>query len=395
MSGATTVAVFTDNDFEKVNGVTSALTAVLTHVPDDLKVRVYTASRLGADCPDYLALQSWGVGIPFYGEMQMYWPPYRTFLQRLRADGVEVLHLTTPGPMGLAALAAATRLGLPLVGSFHTDLEAYTTMLSGHPALGAFMRHYMRWLYGHCRHVLVPSAATRALLVASGLPADRIDVWGRGVDTDVFTPRRRSAALRAQWRADETRPVLLYVGRVSKEKRVDLLPGLHDALLRLGIEHRLVVVGDGPWRAELTRRCPDAVCLGTLGRDSLAEVYASADVFVFPSMTDTAGNVVLEAQASGLPVLVSGTGGPREQMLPDLSGVVCADAPDAWTVQAGRLLTDVGLRRLMGAAARGYALSRGWDDALAPLYDTYRRARVSPPAQVPAVISGARARHVA
>ncbi len=400
MRPATSVAVFTDNDFEKVNGVTTALTAVLAHVPDDLRVRVYTASRLGADCPDYLALPSWGVGIPFYGEMQMYWPPYRAFLERLRRDRVEVIHLTTPGPMGLAALAAAHHLGLPLVGSFHTDLAAYTTMLSGRPALGRFMRGYMHWLYSHCERVLVPSVATRALLTASGTPAGRIGVWARGVDTERFTPERRSAELRAQWRANDRRPVLLYVGRVSKEKRVDQLPGLHDALVRLGIDHRLVVVGEGPWRAELSRRCPDALCLGTLGRDRLAEVYASADVFVFPSTTDTAGNVVLEAQASGLPVLVSGAGGPREQMLPDVSGVVCADAAEAWTVPAARLLTDAGLRHLMGAAARGYARSRRWDHALLPLYDTYRRAarqtQAEPvPAPAPSLPERGHTRHVA
>ena len=396
MRPATSVAVFTDNDFEKVNGVTTALTAVLAHVPDDLRVRVYTASRLGADRPDYLALASWGVGIPFYGEMQMYWPPYRAFVQRLRRDRVEVIHLTTPGPMGLAALAAARHLGLPLVGSFHTDLAAYTTMLSGRPALGTFMQGYMRWLYSHCERVLVPSAATQALLTASGTPSGRVGVWARGVDTERFTPDRRSAELRAQWRASDRRPVLLYVGRVSKEKRVDHLPVLHDALIRLGVDHRLVVVGEGPWRAELSRRCPDALCLGTLGRDRLAEVYASADVFVFPSTTDTAGNVVLEAQASGLPVLVSGAGGPREQMLSDVTGAVCADAIDAWTAPAARLLTDTGRRHLMGAAACGYARSRRWDQALRPLYDTYRRAARRPEAEpAPAVPAGVHPRHVA
>ena len=118
----TAVAIFTDNDFEKVNGVTTSLSAVLAHAPEDLAIRIYTASRLGVDVPDYLALPSWGVGIPFYPDMQMYWPPYRSLIERLVADRVRVIHLTTPGPLGLAALAAARRLSLPLVGSFHTDL---------------------------------------------------------------------------------------------------------------------------------------------------------------------------------------------------------------------------------------------------------------------------------
>lgn len=365
------VAIFTDNDFEKVNGVTTALSAVLAHPADDIAVRVYTASRLGADRPDYLALESWGVGIPFYGEMRIYWPRYRALVRHLQRDDVDVVHLTTPGPLGLAAVAAARRLGRPLVGSFHTDLARYTTLLSGRASLGAFMEWYMRRLYGHCQRVLVPSEATRRLLVEAGTPADRIASWGRGVDAETFSPSRRSHEQRLAWRADD-RPVVLYVGRVSEEKGVRLLPGLHEALLRLGLDHRLVVIGDGPLRAELARRCPDVLCTGALGRDELACAYASADVFVFPSTTDTAGNVVLEAQASGLPVVVSDQGGPREQMAPEISGLVVSGGLDAWVASVAALLIDDRRRRGMGQAARALAASRTWPAMLAPLYATYR-----------------------
>lgn len=377
------VAIFTDNDFEKVNGVTTALSAVLAHPADDIAVRVYTASRLGADRPDYLALASWGVGIPFYGEMQMYWPRYRTLVRQLERDDVDLVHLTTPGPLGLAAVAAARRLGRPLLGSFHTDLARYTTLLSGRPGLGAFMRRYMRWLYGQCARVLVPSASTRQLLIDAGTAPGRIGLWGRGVDGDVFTPSRRSADQRLAWRADD-RPVLLYVGRVSEEKGVRLLPLLHEALLRLGLDHRLVVIGDGPLRAELARRCPDVLCTGALGREALADAYASAELFVFPSTTDTAGNVVLEAQASGVPVIVSDQGGPREQMVPDRTGLVVGDGLERWIGAVAGLLVDERRRRAMGRAARAFAETRTWPATLAPLFSAYReigweRAGASPP----------------
>lgn len=378
MSDALRVAIFTDNDFEKVNGVTTTLTAVLRNAPADLALRVCTASRLGADLPDYLALPSWGVGIPFYAEMKMYWPRYRSLVRRLTRDRVQLVHLTTPGPLGLAAVAAAKRLGVPLVGSFHTDLATYTRLLSGRRSLGAFMERYMRWLYGHCERVLVPSQATRALLTRAGTPADRLGVWGRGVDVDAFSPRWRSADLRRQWGVPADVPVLLYVGRVSEEKGVRCLPGLHDALMRRGVRHRLVVVGDGPLRAEIVRACPSAICPGTLGREAIAAAYASADLFVFPSQTDTAGNVVLEAQASGLPVVVSSRGGPREQMVPGVSGVVCGDTPAEWTATLERLLRDGDERAEMGGAARRHALSRSWPAALAPLFDTYREAAGRP-----------------
>jgi glycosyltransferase involved in cell wall biosynthesis len=381
------VGIVTDNDFEKVNGVTTTLTAVLSHAPADLALRVYTASRLGEELPEYLALASFGVRIPFYPGMRMYWPRYRRLVARLERDGVHVLHLTTPGPLGLAAIAAARHLGVPLVGSFHTDLAAYTTLLSGRPALGAFMRGYMRWLYGHCQHVLVPSEATRTLLADAGTDPNRVGLWGRGVDVATFTPSRRNAALRGQWGADASHPVLLYVGRVSAEKGVGRLPALHDELVSHGIPHRLVVVGDGPLRAEIARRCPAARCLGTLGRERLADVYASADVFVFPSTTDTAGNVVLEAQASGLPVLVSSRGGPRELMEPGTSGLVCGEPLDEWVRAAGWLATDAITRERMGAEARRVACGRSWTSALEPLFDAYRTAGRAPAGAVPSAVA--------
>jgi glycosyltransferase involved in cell wall biosynthesis len=371
---ATRVAIFTDNDFDKVNGVTTALGAVLAGAPVDVGVRVYTSSRLGSDTPQYLALPSWGIGVPFYPDMLMYWPPYRTLLRRLADDRINVVHLTTPGPIGLAAVAAARRLALPLVGSFHTDLARYTAVLSGSRALEVFMRRYQRWLYGHCRRVLVPSEATRTLVAGSGVPASALGIWGRGVDTATFSPARRSPALRAEWRAHDDRPVLLYAGRLSREKDVERLPALHEQLMRLGLDFRFVIVGDGPLRASIAAACPGAVCPGMLGRERLAEVYASADLFVFPSRTDTAGNVVLEAQASGLPVVVSTSGGPREQMRPRTTGVVCPDDPGAWTVAVAALLADAATRRAMGAAAREFALTRTWARALAPLYEMYREA---------------------
>jgi glycosyltransferase involved in cell wall biosynthesis len=366
------VAIFTDNDFDKVTGVTTALTAVLQYAPADVLPRIYTAADLGCDQPQYLSLRSVGVGIPFYRHMKMYVPRWRKYLRRVREDGVDVLHLTTPGPLGLTALWIARQTGLPMVGSFHTDLAAYTEMLSGSPRLGHWMREYMRWLYGRCDRVLAPSAATRALLIAAKSRPERIQIWARGVDTTLFSPAKRSERLREQWRVSDRRPALLYVGRLSREKGLGLMPDVSHQLRARGLEHRLILTGEGPMQRELAERCPDAVFTGALGRDAVAEVFASSDLFVFPSRTDTAGNVVLEAQAAGVPVVVSDAGGPRENMSPGDTGWVCGPAAEAWVDAIARAIGHAAARQTMAQRARSYAESRRWDLALEPLYRAYR-----------------------
>jgi glycosyltransferase involved in cell wall biosynthesis len=377
------VAIFTDNDFDKVNGVTTTLSAVLRCAPREMRLRIYTAASLAVEQPDYLALRSFGVPIPFYGAMRMYVPRLLAFVARARADRIDVVHLTTPGPVGLAALYVAWRLDLPLVGSFHTDLAAYTTLLSGSPRLGALMREYMRWPYGKCARVLVPSHHTRTLLLGANGNADKTHVWSRGVDTDLFTPQKRSPALRDAWHVSDNRPALLYVGRVSREKGLALLRPLRDRLHASGIEHRFVIVGQGPMSSELRSQLPDAVFTGVLSRAAVAEVFASADAFVFPSRTDTAGNVVLEAQASGLPVIVSSDGGPRENIIEGTTGLVCqTDDASEWAAAVARALgpsawasaglgAEASAKAAMRASARAYALTRRWEQELQPLYRAY------------------------
>ncbi len=271
------VAIFTDNDFDKVNGVTTTFRAALQSAPAGIHLRVYTAASLPAETDSYLALRSIGVPIPFYTEMQIYLPRFWEFLKRARADRIDLVHLTTPGPIGLAALYVAWRLKLPLIGSFHTDLAAYATLLSGSSRLGALMREYMRWPVRPmcpCPRALGAHAPVADL---GELNPDRIDVWPRGVDTTVFSPGRRSPALREKWHVSDRRPALLYVGRVSREKGLLLLPAISDRLYKLGIEHRCIVVGDGPLLPTLRDALPDAVFTGALSRQAVAEAFASAD----------------------------------------------------------------------------------------------------------------------
>jgi glycosyltransferase involved in cell wall biosynthesis len=365
------VAIFTDNDFDKVNGVTTTFRAALQSAPVGIHLRVYTAAPEQSETDGYLALRSIGMPIPFYPEMRIYLPRFREFLKRAKADRIDLVHLTTPGPIGLVAMFVAWRLRLPLVGSFHTDLAAYAALLSGSHRLGVLMREYMRWPYGKCARVLVPSEHTRQLLISAKSNPGRIDVWPRGVDTTLFCPLKRSAALRDRWHVSDRRPAVLYVGRVSREKGLLNLPPISDHLHKLGVEHRFIIVGDGPLLAALRESLPDAVFTGALCREAVAEAFASADCFVFPSATDTAGNVVLEAQASGLPVVVSGSGGPRENMVAGQTGTVCLrNEAEEWAEAIAAVLAQPA-RTHLSRSARQYALTRTWERALRPLYRAY------------------------
>jgi glycosyltransferase involved in cell wall biosynthesis len=228
----------------------------------------------------------------------------------------------------------------------------------------------MRWLYRGCERILAPSDSTRDMLVRAGLERSRINIWRRGVSTVRFDPAKRSLALRERWGVSDERPAIIYVGRVSKEKGLQMLKPFSRFLEYAGVSHRLIVVGDGPMHSELQRGCPDAVFTGTLRHEDVAVAMASADFMLFPSKTDTAGNVVLEAQASGLPVLVSDAGGPRENLRPSESGFVCGELSE-FVRRAGDLLRHRRKRLEMGAVARDYALTRRWETALEPLYDSY------------------------
>jgi glycosyltransferase involved in cell wall biosynthesis len=386
------VAVFTDNDFDKVNGVTTTLRAVLKHAPSGIQPRIYTASDLAVATPDYLAVKSVGVGIPYCREMRIHAPRFRAFARAAAADGVSVVHVTTPGPIGLAARYVAKTLNLPLVGSFHTHLAEYATMLSGSAMAGRVVRGYMNWLYRPTRRLLVPSESTRSLLADGGFDRTRIALWTRGVDTQTFSPSRRSEVLRERWGVSDRRPALIYVGRLSREKGLALFDDLQTALFRHHVSHRFIFVGDGPMRDELKRLCPDAVFTGTLPHTDVAGMMASADLFVFPSTTDSAGNVVLEAQACGLPVIVSDQGGPSENMRAGETGFVCGARQAPSFCQAiASLVRNAEAKRSMGRAAREYALLRRWPAALAPLYHAWveaaigaERSRITRPAPLPA-----------
>ena len=299
------VAVVTETYPPEVNGVA----ATIARVVDGLHARGHDLQlvrpRQGHhDRPDSEArLQHWlvpGLPIPRYPQLKMGWPCKRSLVHGWSRHRPDVVHVVTEGPLGWSALQAAAHLKVPVVSDFRTNFQAYCSHYGLAWLRGPVMA-YMRSFHNRTACTMVPTERLRSDLAANGFK--RLKVVSRGVDTRLFDASRRSAALRAGWGAVQRTPVLLYVGRLAAEKNLDLLLTAFEAVQAVAPEARLVLVGEGPDRAALAQRCPRAVFAGVRRAEDLAAHYASADIFLFPSVTETFGNVVPEAMASGLAVV--------------------------------------------------------------------------------------------
>jgi len=268
------------------------------------------------------------------------------------------VHIVTEGPLGWSALQAATHLKLPVVSDFRTNFHAYSRHY-GLAWLRSPIMGYLRKFHNRTACTMVPTEGLRSELAAGGFK--RLKVVSRGVDTRLFDPSRRSDALRAAWGASRHTPVVLCVGRLAPEKNLDLLLSAFEDVRRLKSTARLVLVGDGPDRAWLGQRCPDAVFAGTRRGEDLAAHYASADLFFFPSVTETFGNVVPEAMASGLAVVGFDYAAAGQLIRHGLDGVLArlGDRESFCDVARG-LAEDLPRARALGAQARLTACRLDW-----------------------------------
>jgi glycosyltransferase involved in cell wall biosynthesis len=255
--------------------------------------------------------------------------------------------------MGLAALGVSKILKLPIHATYHTALPQYASELTGDTGMEDMVWKFVIWFYNQVDVVFAPSRAVADELAARGVNKEKIKVYPRGIDTERFTPGKRNGFFK---RYGLDRPVkLLYVGRVSKEKNLAMLSEAFRNLCAKRADLHLVVVGEGPYLDEMREELKGlpATFTGYLDGEELASAYASSDLFVFPSTTDTFGNVVLEAQASGLPVIVSDQGGPCENMIPGSTGLVMPSCNAEGLMQAMETLaSDRQMRTTMGQAAR-------------------------------------------
>lgn len=303
----------------------------------------------GLPIPMYPALR---IGMPLVGRLTRRWSQLRP----------ELVHVATEGPLGWAAVRAARTLGIPVTSDFRTNYDEY----SGHYGFGwasGLVRAYLRSFHNGTDRTLVPTPATRLALSRKGY--ERLDVLGRGVDCDQFSPARRSETLRAAWGATGNAPVLLYVGRLASEKNVPLAFRAFQAVRARVPGARMVVVGDGPLRDRLQRQTPEAVFVGPQSGGALAQHYASSDIFLFPSATETFGNVTLEALASGLLVVAFRSGAAAVHIEDSTSGVLIEHGDDqGFIAGACALAQQARWLKPMRQNARDAALAANWDAVL-------------------------------
>jgi glycosyltransferase involved in cell wall biosynthesis len=307
-------------------------------------------------------LRTGGCPIPMYPDLRMGLASASSLRRRFERTRPQLVHVATEGPLGWAALQAARSLRLPVTSDFRTNFHQYSRYY-GLGWLSPLVHDTLRRFHNRAQLTFVPTAAVRGELTAAGFL--RLEVVGRGVDTVLFTPDKRSAELRRQWDADDG-PVLLYVGRLAAEKNVTLALCAFEAVRLRMPSARMVVVGDGPLRRKLEADFPAAQFVGVQRGEALAQHYASADLFLFPSLSDTFGNVTLEALASGLPVVAFDTAAAADHVDDCDSGLLAPVGDEKAFVASTCSLAWQ--HRHLGAVrshARRAALKAHWPDVLA------------------------------
>lgn len=387
MSTATLhIALISETFPPEINGVANTLGRLVDglrgrgHRVQLVRPRQSSDPRTAAT-EDELLTRGWP--LPGYPGLQWGQSSMHKLLRRWQRQRPDVLYIATEGPLGLSALRAARRLQIPVVSGFHTNFQQYT----GHYGYGLLTRaltHYLRGFHNRTQMTLVPSASQRIELQRRGF--ENLAMLARGVDSQLFHPAKRSADLRAQWGLGDTDIAVLHVGRLAAEKNLALLSKSFLALQQKHPERRLklILVGDGPQRAWLQAQVSDAHFAGVQRGDALASHYASADLFLFPSLSETFGNVVLEALASGLGVVAYDQAAAAQHIRHGHNGALASSADAEEFIEAASWLleTPETLRRVR-LNARQHAAQQGWP-AIVEQFERHLYSALKPTNPVPA-----------
>jgi glycosyltransferase involved in cell wall biosynthesis len=371
------IAVVTETYPPEINGVALTLKRVVDGLrANGHRVQLVRPRQAKDSMPDMPALSgdvlTRGMAIPNYPHLQLGLPSRKRLEPLWTRQRPDLVHIATEGPLGWSALSVARKLRIPLTSDFRTNFHAY----SSHDGMGWLSKPIMAYLKRFHNQTLTTMVPTRGLaerLTAAGF--ERLKVVARGVDSGLFDPALRDPSLRAAWGAQPHTPVMLCVGRLAKEKNLPLLIRGYAQAKLIRPDLRLVLVGDGPMRAELQTLVPDAIFTGSLNREVLAQHYASADIFGFPSQSETFGNVVLEAMASGLAVVAFDYAAAQDNIEHGHNGLLVRMDDDEGFVQG---LIDLSkndaLQTQLRSAARAKALGCDWQSIIAQIEDVMQQA---------------------
>lgn len=382
------VALFTDT-LDQVNGVTSILGRLVEYSDaEKMPLEIIACGEGGPSRKEKLncgrivrfpAVTS--LNLPDFGDLDMSVPPVLDVVRYCEEQEFDIIHAATPGPLGIAAFIASRILQVPFVSSFHTDVPRCVGRLTDDKLNEEAAWTYTRWFHQRCDLTFVPSAYSSRDLASHGLDQRKMAVLHQGIDSDRFSPEFRSE----EWRrrlsgrgvkgngGGSEKKILLFVGRLSAEKDLVFLAECYRELAAKRDDVHLAMVGDGPLRSELEDLLGDsATFTGWLQRKDLAAAFASADIFVFPSSVDTSGQVILEAQSSGLPAVICSEGGAIENIEPGETGLTARKRSiSEFNERIETLLDDSGLRRAMAHAARTLAATRSWERIFAVQFAVY------------------------
>jgi glycosyltransferase involved in cell wall biosynthesis len=355
------IAIFSDTFFPDMNGVARTLKRFCDYLDTiNISYKIFAPDSFENDDSSHQIHRFKSLSFFLYPECRLAFPNILRMKMELQSFSPDIIHVATPFNIGLCGLYFAKQWKIPLVGSYHTNfdqyLKYYDLQLLSKPIL-----KYMYWFHKPCLKLFVPSLETFNQLKNNGF--EHLEIWPRGVDCKLFHPYHDQIAVRNRFELSK-KYLLTYVGRLAPEKDVHTLLEVSRHLPKeFSNSIDWLIIGDGPLREELERKAPDNMNFtGYLQGKRLAEVYSASDLFIFPSATETFGNVVLEALASGTPVIGANAGGVKNIIQPGVTGELCSPGSFSHfsnTIQ--QLISNDSKRVQMGWEGRKYALLQKWD----------------------------------
>ena len=374
LNASVKIAIVTETYPPEVNGVASTIAKFIKGLVELGHDITLIRPRQGLkDKPknevNFKEILMFGIPIPGYSALRMGLPQKNRLIKQWTSERPSLVHIVTEGPLGWAALEAAKKLNIPICSDFRTNFDAYSTHY-GLSFLKRPIQRYLRYFHNNCNFTMVPTQALKNQLLSHGF--ERLRVLARGVDTELFNPLKRCQELRKQWGVQDHQKVVLYVGRLAAEKNLQVTVDAFRAMSQVNPNLKMVWVGDGPLKESLKLSCPNSIFTGVQTGEALAAHYASGDLFFFSSLSETFGNVTLEAMASGLAVLAYDYAAARQFIDHGVNGFLAnPNEANSFINQGLELLKDsVDLQNLR-AQARQTTLEISWDKVTKKLENNY------------------------